>query len=131
MTGHINLGENRNITAIGIGDDLFDLFLRQECCRCIRVRFVTDRANRRQFGISLDLNAPALNVGRVEVHRVELVHRHAVDDLKQFLLGAEMAGNVHMQAAHTVYGWLIVDAEGGDFQFETSLHLVAIDFGRQ
>ena len=78
---------------------------------CLR----TVRADFRQAGIFLYLNAPALVVREVEVEDIHLVGSHQVNELQHFLLGQEVAPDVHHGPSVGEAG-RVFDADSRDFQ---------------
>ena len=66
-----------------------------------------------QLRISLDLDAPALVVGQVPVEGVELVQRHRVEQLLDFIHGLEMARRIQHQSAPGE-ARRVVDMHGGN-----------------
>ena len=128
MSGHFYFGDDGDEAVGSILHDFPDLVLRVvaacgfpvEAAGIIIVRMAylclrTVRADFRQAGIFLDLDAPALVVREVEVEDIHLVGSHQVDELQHFLLGQEVAPDVHHGPSVGEAG-RVFDADSRDFQ---------------
>ena len=88
------------------------------------------RAEAGELGIFLDLDAPALVLGQVEVHLVELEHRHHVELLLDPLRIAEVAAGIDVHAA-VVEAGRVLDAHCGYRKVDAADHTVALSLRRQ
>ncbi len=86
MAGQVDLGNDRDAAVGGVAHQRAQFGLGVEAADARRRRRPTragplsPRADLGQLGKALDLEAPALVVGEVQVERVELHRRHLVDD---------------------------------------------------
>ncbi|CAM3661088.1 hypothetical protein STAL104432_27240 [Streptomyces albus] len=122
VAGQLDLGDDGDVPFGGVGDDLAQVVLG--VVAAVRA-FVPQRrgtvpdagagppgAGPGEARIAVDLDAPALVVGQVEVEDVELVGGEQVEDAQDTVLGQEVPGDVQHQAAPGVAG-RVLDAAGG------------------
>ena len=96
MPGHVDLRHDGNETIGGIGHEVGVLLLRVVATRSSS--HLPAPANSRQVRPRLDLEAPSLVVGQVQVQRVQFVQRHRVDVALHVIDGEEMACHVEHRA---------------------------------
>ena len=125
MSGEVNLGNDRDSEVGGIVHDVLDLVLGIIAAVAYSVVGPEVLANHRsvavgtdlgQLGIFLYLDPPALVVGDVPVHAVELVDSHDVEILLDFLDGEEMPGAIEVHAPVTEAGF-VLDGYAGEEEF--------------
>ena len=86
MSGDINLGHYLDMALGGIGNDAAQVI--------VRVMLAAGQA-----GVALDVDAPALVVGEVQLQHVVLILGHLVDEELDILHGKEVAGGVEHEGA--------------------------------
>ena len=69
---HIDFGDNGNVALCGVSNDLTDIVLSIVCSGCIGIAVGADRADFGEFRIGLNLDAPALGIGKMPVETVHL-----------------------------------------------------------
>ena len=113
VSGHLDLGHDRDEAVSGVAHDLAHVVLRVEAAVGLAGVAPRGRIARRrselavrspgadvsQLRVALDLDAPALIVGEVPVEDVELVQRQQIQVLADGFLGHEMACDVEVAAA--------------------------------
>lgn len=102
VPGDVDLGDDRDVPLGGVRDDLADVVLGVETAVRLLVpergrpvaplRTGAPGADLGEPGVALDLDAPALVVGEVEVEDVELVGGEEVEVAQDTGLGHEVAG---------------------------------------
>ena len=143
MAGHFNLGDNRNVQRLRIGDHFADVVLRVESTvtpvrtvggrRC-RIQTKTHAAApgtlAGQLGIFFNFNAPAVVIHQVPVEGIQLVHRHGVQQLFDLGLVEKVAADIQHESAP----WearLVGDIHAGQLPVHAVDTLRGIDFRRQ
>ncbi len=94
---HVDLRHDRDEALVRVRDQVRELFLR-----VVAARVSADRAFaavRRQVRPGVDLDAPALVVGEMQVQAIELVVRNQVDVAFHILHAEEVTGHVEHRAA--------------------------------
>ena len=101
MSRNIHLRNHRDISLGSIIHDVLDLLLCIVTTINGTVPLLSVCTNGSQLRIFLDLDAPTLVFRQVEVHGVDLEHRHDVDFFLHILHGHEMATRIHMKTTIT------------------------------
>ena len=138
MPRHLDLGDDGDEAGLGIRDDLPGIVLRIEPAVTLAVelrvpartadqRFLPPSANLGQPRILLDLEPPALVLGKVPVEDVELVEGQEVDVLLHELLRHEVARDIEM-AASPSEPRTIFDGDGRDLPANTGDRRFPQDF---
>ena len=96
---HIDFGDNGNVALCGVSHNLTDIVLSIVCSGCIGIAVGADRADFGEFRIGLDLDAPALGIGKMPVEAVHLEGGHVVEQHLHPLLAGEMPGFVEHETA--------------------------------
>src|SRR5206468_4825380 len=91
-------------------------------------RVLTERADRGQLRVLLDLDAPALVLGEMPVEDVELVEREELEVFEHELLRHEVAADIEMAPAPTE-ARAIFDLDGRDSPRRASDRRAAEDLG--
>ena len=97
---HVDLGHDRDVARLRVGDDVRVLLLRVE--PAVAAADLRLSADRREVRPRLDLDAPALVVGEVQMQPIDLVQRVQVDEPFDVLGLQKMAGDVEHRAAPLV-----------------------------
>ncbi len=97
MAGHIQLGDDGDVAAAGILDDVGVIVLAEVAAG--GAAHFQAAAVKGQVGPRLDLDAPTLVVAQVEVEVVDLVKGQPVDVAGHVPDGEEVAGYVQHDAA--------------------------------
>lgn len=121
MARDLDLGDYRNETLGGILHHVAHLILREETAVGLAVltlvaaygRRLADAAHLGQAGIFLNLDTPALVLGKVPVETVDLVHGEYVDHVLHLVDAEYVASHVEHEAAVGEVG-LVVDLACGD-----------------
>ena len=79
MARKVDFRDDSDEALLSISDNLLVLLLGEETNGFTLV--LTHAADLGQFGVTLDLNAPALVIGQVHVQHVEFIERQQVDHL--------------------------------------------------
>ena len=128
VAGKVDLGDDGDAQFVRVCDDVPDLVLGVVSAVADAVvalpvlgdhRAVAEGADLREFGIALELDAPALVLGQMPVEAVELVHRHDVEVAFHFRYAEEMASAVEVRTP-VAEARRILDHDGGEIPF----HLV-------
>ena len=97
MARELDLGYNLHKSSIGIGDKILDLLL------CVEVRPVgraislrTHSTHLRETRILLDLDAPSLILGEVEVQLIDLEHGEDINRLLHVINRLEVTTRIHV-----------------------------------
>ncbi len=140
VAGQIDLGDDRDRAGCGVGDDLAEIVLRVEAAvrstvaRCVpRGAVLALRAPTAHLGElreGVDLDAPTLVVGQVEVEDVQLVPCREVDEAEDVGLREEVPGDVEHDAAPAEAG-CVLDRRGRDGPVDARHERPAVDGGRQ
>ena len=140
VAGHVNLGDDGDVAAGGIGDEFADLLLRvkiRAVRRAVRIAAVAaaggtrpDAALLGNLGILLNLDAPALIVGDVPVQDIHLVGRHGVDLRAEGLRTHKMAGVVEVGAAPGQAG-SVADDDAGGLPLDVAHRAVGVNLRRE
>ena len=109
---HINLGDNLDVTLLGIGHHVAQFVLRVEVGAVGLVEPVLragvhvgkhdigrNAADRGQFGVFLDFHAPSLVVAEVPVEAVHLIIGHNIEHALHLINGEEVAAHVKHKTA--------------------------------
>ena len=112
MAGHLDLGDDRDVTRGGVGDNRLDLVLRVETAITADRRLFAPGGDTGQLRIFLDLQPPAMAIDQMPVKDIELVHRHPVEPAPDLVGGLEMAGGIEHESA-PAKARLVVDGEAG------------------
>ena len=88
---------------------------------------VGGRPLRRQLGIALDRQTPALIIGEVPVEDVEFGRSHSVEVAHDGILVLELAGHIEMEATPSPAGFIF---DNGTRQCYGTMGSLAIHFGR-
>ena len=115
MAGHVEGRDDLDLPGLGCAQDLDVIRLCQKAVgRGVRIGIGAElglqagllavveaakRADLRQLGQRRDLEPPALVVAQVQVQLVELVGRHLLDKLQDFVAAVEVAAEVDVQPA--------------------------------
>ena len=138
MSGHLDLGNHRNMQRIGVGHHFADLLLGVETSVGIRILPAaigtsgieplqprldrTPGSDLRQLGITVDLDTPAGTVGQMPMQAVEFERGHHPQLFFHKLLAEEVARLVEMHAP--VFETRSIDnALGGNPVAETAAEL--------
>ncbi len=117
VSRHVDLGDDRHAVCARVPDDLAQVVLRVETAvgpavedaRPPRpdVRPAPPRADLDEAGVPARLEPPALVVGEVELHDVEVVGGRELHEAEDVVLGQEVAGHVEQDAAPRVSGGVV------------------------
>ena len=108
MTGQIYFRDDGDMTFGGVGHQVAEFLLRVETAmtdRVIAVGIASEHgaaapsAGVGQLGITLDLHAPPLVIGEMEVELVHIVHRHHIEIAFHRIEGDEVAAHIEVHAA--------------------------------
>ena len=105
MARQVDLGNDRDAALGGVAHQRAQFGLGVEAsdsrrrCRATRAGPLPPRADLGQLGIALDLEAPALVVGEMQMERVELHRRHLVDDPVERRQRLKMSRGIDHQSA--------------------------------
>ena len=98
VTGHLNFGDNGNEAFGGIGNHLADLLLSVVTSMGAALELAAPGTDLGQAGVFLDFDAPALIVGKMPVHRIDLVLREDIDLFLDLLNAEKMPAGIYMKA---------------------------------
>src|SRR5690606_36262117 len=105
VTGHVDLRHDRDVPALGVGDPVGVVLLGQVTTADPAHAGAFATTFRRQPGPRVDLDAPALVVGQVQMQVVDLVVGDLVDVGLDLVRGVEVPGDVqHRVAAGEAWG---------------------------
>ena len=113
MSGHVNLGNNRNAPVRRIADDLFHLFLRVEALLFRPLPYKSSYTGQERIAFYFD--APAKSFGQMPMKVIHLQHRSHVDiflDRRHFLI---LASGIQHKAA-PFHPWKIGDLDTRKYQ---------------
>ena len=113
MAGHLDFGYHRDEVLGGIGHHFPHFFLGIIPRGNGAVKLGAGGSHLREQRILLDLDAPALVVGEVPVHDVDLVLRENVDVLFDFIYAHEVACSIHHETTPAETG-IILDPDTGE-----------------
>lgn len=123
MAGHFDFGHHVDVSLGGILHHVANVLLGVEAAvggavvLAITISaehgFLALAADFGELRILLDLDSPALVVGEVPVERVQLVHRHEVDEAVDFALLHKVAGGVEHESAPLEAGG-VFDFDGAE-----------------
>ncbi len=97
VPGHLDLGNDHHVTALGVAHDLPDVVLGIESAVNDAVLGLAPGALPGELGVFLDLDSPALVLGQMPVEAVHLEFRQQVDVPLDEILGHEMPAAVEVQ----------------------------------
>ena len=113
VTWHLDLRDDRHKAILSIADDLTDLILRIEATIAAAISFDTPSTDLGKAGILLDLDTPALVIGKVPVKLIDLEHRDDIDVLLHLIYREEVAAYIDHHTA-ILEGRLIRNTNGRD-----------------
>ena len=96
MPGHVDLGDDRDESIGGVGHEIRVLLLREEPADA--AADFPAAAARRQLRPRLDLDAPALVVGEMQMQPIELIECQQIDVPLDVFYPEEMARDVEHRA---------------------------------
>ena len=108
---HVDLRHDHDVPVLRIAHEVRELVLRVVAAGT--AAHLAEATDLRQLGPRLDLDAPALVVGEVQVQHVDLVEREHVDVLLHFARGEKVARHVEHRAAPRE-ARMIRDGDGGN-----------------
>ena len=113
VTWHLDLRDDRHKAILSIADDLTDLILRIEATIAAAISFDTPSTDLGKAGILLDLDTPALVIGKVPVKLIDLEHRDDINVLLHLIYREEVAAYIDHHTA-ILEGRLIRNTNGRD-----------------
>ena len=113
MTWHLDLRDDRHKAILSIADDLTDLILRIEATIAAAITFDTPSTDLGKAGILLDLNTPALVIGKVPMKLIDLEHGDDINVLLHLIYRKEVAAYINHHTA-ILEGRLIRNTNGRD-----------------